>query len=184
MIHGDETRSKNSKDETDPLILKMLGKSSPKIMKEIDKSSPKMMDMISPEELENPDIVSSFAKAAAVAEPTVKEVKIDDNTIKISYERPAKLFGFMPVKYKLTAEGDSQTGKIKAKKPWWLLFTKNDAGKFIEAFQKINSESDPDEMESMELNKLINKRGQAIQILSKIIKSYSETQKSIITNIK
>lgn len=147
----------------------------------------KAVQSLSEIDLEKEDAFPLFVKEVQNTVPTVREVDIQDNSVNISYERKAKFLGFIPVTYQLKIQGDSETGILKVKKPWWIFLTKNDANKFEESLEDKDTKDTLWEMSALvglKLQIAIERRAKMIELLSNMIKKISETEDSIVENIK
>ncbi|MFA5830749.1 MAG: hypothetical protein WC878_02860 [Candidatus Paceibacterota bacterium] len=151
----------------------------------LENTGPRIFKNISEKDLEQPELATVFAKEVKTAMPGVKNIALEEKTVQVTYEREAKVFGFVPVKYEMTAEGNIETGKVKVAKPWWLIFAKNDAGKFESA---LNDSRDTigelGEITSLKMQMDMDRRAKIIETLSNIIKKISQTEESIIQNMK
>lgn len=145
----------------------------------------KAVQSLSEIDLEKEDAVPLFVKEVQNAIPMVKEVSIDDNLITVSYERKARFLGFIPVKYQVTVEGDSETGKLRVKTPWWLLFTADTAGEFTSALENnTDTMSELAELTTLKLQATMERRVKIIETLSNIIAKISKTEDALVANIK
>jgi len=148
-------------------------------------SGPRVFDSFSEKDLANPEVVSLFVKDTREIIPAIKGVEIAENMVKVSYERKAKVFWLIPVKYNLTAEGNSDTGKVEMKKPWWLFLAKNDADVFQSALQDSTDDiGGMSEITSLRLQMNVERRAKIIQTLSNIISKISKTEEGLVSNIK
>jgi hypothetical protein len=146
---------------------------------------PRILETFSEDDLAKPEIVTVFTKDIKEAMPGVKNIAVEKNSVKVSYEREAKVLGFVPVKYQLTAEGDSETGKVTMKKPWWLIFAKNDAGKFQTAFDDSKDTiGELGEITSLRLQMDMDRRAKILSTLSNIMTKITKTEEAIVGNIK
>ncbi|MFA5021621.1 MAG: hypothetical protein WC508_00875, partial [Patescibacteria group bacterium] len=70
----------------------------------------------------------------------IKSIKVNQNKVEVKYQQPAKLFGFIPVKYNLQINADSAKKEVTVRRPWWLFLTSNKVDDLVKSSQEmINS---------------------------------------------
>ncbi|MFH0770427.1 MAG: hypothetical protein V1926_03545 [Candidatus Peregrinibacteria bacterium] len=83
--------------------------------------------------VETEKTLATFVKKLKESDEKIADVSTEDNAVTITYKKPAKLFGFIPLSYRMTVSvKDGQ--EVTADSPWWLILTKNDTET---AFQNI-----------------------------------------------
>ncbi len=73
--------------------------------------------------------LESYAKTVAYNNATVDVVSTSDNQVAVTYKRPAKLFGFIPVHVKETVKVDVNaegTASVSVGKSWWAFLAADD----------------------------------------------------------
>jgi len=151
----------------------------------LENTGPRIFNNISEKDLEQPELVTVFAKEVKTVMPGVKNIALEEKTVQVTYEREAKVFGFLPVKYQMTAKGNIESGKVQVKKPWWLFFAKNDASKFESALRDTkDTEGELGEITELRLQMTMDRRAKTIETLSNIMKKISQTEESIVQNMK
>jgi hypothetical protein len=151
----------------------------------LENTGPRIFKNISKKDLEQPELATAFANDLKVAVPGVKNIALENNSVKVSYEREAKVFWLVAVKYQMTAEGNIETGKVEVKKPWWLSFAKNDAHKFESALRgSKDTAGELGKIVQLKLEMKMEQRAKTIETLSNIMRKISTTDESIAQNIK
>ncbi len=112
----------------------------------------------------------------------IAKAEVEQEKIKISYRRPAKLLGFIPVAYYHAFTMDGK-GNISHGKPWWLALASSDANDFASevsaAFQNNQSNLD-----FLRLQDLVARQSRAFEILSNILKTRHDVAMNAIRNMK
>ncbi|MCK9351626.1 MAG: hypothetical protein WCT49_01160 [Candidatus Paceibacterota bacterium] len=151
----------------------------------LENDGPRIFKNISEKDLEQPELATVFAKEVKTAMPGIKNITLEEKTVKVKYEREAEILGFVPVKYEMIAEGNIETGKVSVKKPWWLFFAKNDVRKFESALNDSkDTEGELNQITQLKLQAAMDRRAKTIETLSNIMKKISQTEETLAQNMK
>lgn len=132
-----------------------------------------------------PSEIQPVATQAVAADANIRALKVEESTVVVKYQQPAKLFGFIPVKYQATITADTESKQVVVKKPWWLFLAKSNFKIFRSMVaEKITAAGDSGQMEGLELQAPMEKISTFMSTLSHILKSYSDTQKGITENLR
>ena len=136
-----------------------------------------------------PAEIQPVAEQAAAADANIRAVKIENAAVIVQYQQPAKLFGFIPIKYKATISAD-ENKNIVVKKPWWLFLTRNNfsvvKSEIVSSFTQAPDLVAPTASEATKtaLQQLMDRRSKIISTLSEILQKISKTEDTIISNTK
>lgn len=128
------------------------------------------------------EAIEQRVKKVVEADPNIAKSEIEEGKIKISYRRPAKLFGFIPVAYYHAFTMDGK-GNLAQGKPWWLALATSDAKQFADdvsaAYQNNQSNLD-----FLRLQDLVARQSRAFEVLSGILKVRHDSAMNAIRNMK
>lgn len=134
---------------------------------------------------EKKELVEDFEKnieAVAGADGNIVSAEVTPDAIKVSYKRPAKLFGFIPVAYYHAFTVDGK-GNVAQGHPWWLAFAADDAATFgpdvAEVFQHNQSD-----LRFIKMQTMMEQQLQRFSALSNVMKSRHEAAMNSIRNMK
>ncbi len=142
-----------------------------------------------------PAEIKSALYEIADSDSNIKSIKVTDNKVEMKYQQKAKLFGFIPVKYKLKINTDLEKKQVTSKKPWWLFLASDEADELTKASQDMidkfaeNQQFKPigkfNQSEiSLKLSDKMEEHQKIITTLSTIISKISTSADVIIQNIK
>jgi len=134
-----------------------------------------------------PPEIQPMAEQAVAADANIRTLKVEGPTIVVRYEQPAKLFGFIPVKYQATITANTESKKVVVKKPWWLFFAKSDFANLRSMITEKTASGDSGKMESLPAQEpmdAIDTQSGFITVVSSVLKLYSQTQKAILENLR
>jgi len=82
-----------------------------------------------------------FARALAESDPYLRQIKIQEDTVRVSYRREAWVLGFILFHYILetTVQGD----QVTTDRPWWLAFAKDGVSDFVDTLRLEIREFEP-----------------------------------------
>lgn len=104
-------------------------------------------------------------------DPTIKNLRGDENSVSVEYERHTKIFGIFSTPYTKTITVDRQ-GNISVDDPWWLVFAvKEEPG-------------DLNNLDQIDLQDAQQEQQQFLQTISNIMKMQNDTMKAIINNTR
>ncbi len=87
---------------------------------------PKILSPIKPTLIKTKQDLGTYAGDIAARDTDVESVEIEEDTVEVSYKKPARLFGIFPTKIKedVVVKTDS-LGRpdVEVKRPWWAIFT-------------------------------------------------------------
>lgn len=140
------------------------------------------------------EIIQDLSKIAD-SDENIKSIKVTENKVEVKYQQKAKLFGFIPVKYKLKIDTDLEKKRVTSKKPWWLFLASDEADELTKASQDMidkfaeNQQFKPigkfNQSEiSLKLSDKMEEHQKIITTLSTIISKISTSADVIIQNIK
>jgi len=125
------------------------------------------------QELEN------FAKGVLVHDENIKSINLEEESTKVEYRMPAKLFGIFNSSHKVSVEADKQS-RIKVKFPWFsFLFKKSVSAKELEADVKTALPEVDDEVIVGFENRI-----QTLLSISDVLKTKHDTVKNSINNVR
>ena len=152
--------------------------------------------------IDTKDELVEYAGLVATADGNIKTITLADEKITMEYEYPAKLFWIFPVNYTATIEvvvgpsgeeiGSDKIGRVKVKFPWWLFFAKDNARDIRDGFVTQYNESDFDFLErlgddaqlaNLDLQNMLQRQQQALQMMSNIAKTMHDTAMAVIRKI-
>ncbi len=135
--------------------------------------------------IENPTAKAKIAeiiKKISEKDENISVAEVSEESVKVEYRRPAKLFGVIRVNYGHLVSLD-RTGKLTGKKPWWLAFAKDDADTFMSEMQSL-FQNNPTNLDFLKIKNLIDSQAQAFQTLSNVLKTKHDTVKNSVGNIR
>ncbi len=134
------------------------------------------------EKKEAVDNLEKNAKSVTDADENIVSAEISPEEVKVSYKRPAKLFGFIPVAYYHAFTVDGK-GNVSHGTPWWLAFATDDASTFgadvAEVFQHNQSD-----LRFIKMQTVMEQQLQRFSALSNVMKARHEAAMNSIRNMK
>lgn len=173
----------NSAERVLPTVNKKTDASSQRVLPTVNKREAKVVvrgwDAEKKEEVAN---MEKNVKATTDADENIASIEIRPEKIEMTYRRPAKLFGFIPVAYYHAFMVDDK-GNVAQGHPWWLAFAKDDADNFGSDVKYIfqNNQSD---LRFIKMQTLIEQQMQRFSSLSNVMKTRHDTAMNAIRNMK
>lgn len=151
----------------------------PTVNKRVAKVTVRGWDAEKKEEVAN---MEKNVKAAADADENIASIEIRPEKIEMTYRRPAKLLGFIPVAYYHAFTVDDK-GNVAQGHPWWLAFAKDDADNFGSDVKYVfqNNQSD---LRFIKMQTLIEQQVQRFSSLSNVMKTRHDVAMNAIRNMK
>jgi len=144
-----------------------------------------------PEDVKTEEDLQAFMKAVVATNPVIFDTTADESSVGISFKERAKLFGFIPISIKHNVKVNIETGEPTFEHSWWATVSRSSFGKNDELKQiqeelkvKLSSMSELGEMDSLRLQMMMDRRSKFIQTLSNILKKISDTQDTLVQNLK
>ncbi len=128
------------------------------------------------------DNLEANTKSVAEADENIVSAEISPEEIKVSYKRPAKLFGFIPVAYYHAFTVDDK-GNVSNGKPWWLIFATNDGVSFGSEVTEVFQHNQSD-LVFIKMQTIMEQQMQRFSALSNVLKTKHDTVKNSINNIR
>lgn len=122
------------------------------------------------------------AKDVAEKDENIRSVEVRQDSVKVVYRRPAKLFGFIPVAYYHAFTLDGK-GQLAHGRPWWLIFARSDVQDF-EKNVKAAFQNNQSNLDFLKLQDAVQKQSRALEVLSNVLKTSHDTAMSVIRNLK
>ncbi len=116
----------------------------------------------------------------------IQKVEILNNSTKLDYSSPAKLFGFIPIKYNMNINV-AQNRKVEIKLPWYASFAKKDidVSKLKEELESnLPNQTTDENLEFLAIQTKVQNLQQTIQTLSNILKTKHDAALNAIRNIR
>ncbi len=128
------------------------------------------------------DQLKIYVRALSETDENLRQIKLNDERIELSYRQKAKLFGFIPITYLLkTTVEDSE---VSVDQPWWHFLARDDVKEYKKQLQEQLDSLEEIEPESPEdLDAILRKQQQVLQTLSNVSKMLHDTGMAIIRNI-
>ncbi|MEK7641038.1 MAG: hypothetical protein AAB389_03520 [Patescibacteria group bacterium] len=126
--------------------------------------------------------IEKNVKATAEADENIGSITIAPDKIEMTYRRPAKLFGFIPVAYYHAFTVDDK-GNVAQGHPWWLMFAKDDADNFGSDVKYVFQHNQSD-LRFIKMQTVMEQQMQRFSALSNILKTKHDTVKNSISNIR
>jgi len=136
--------------------------------------------------VETEEDLTAYAAAVILEDRNVEEIAFYYNKISFNHKQPAKLFGFIPVKYTMQTTADiDKLGRVKVQMPWWAtVFTKNNAKEIAkEMEQELQTIGDDAQLSNTDLQNKLQRQQQTLQTMSNIAKMHYDTGMAIIRKI-
>ncbi|MBT5237037.1 hypothetical protein HOL63_01550 [Candidatus Peregrinibacteria bacterium] len=114
-----------------------------------------------------------FTKALSESDENIRQVKLGDEKIEISYRQKAKLFGLIPLNYLLKTT--VKDGEVEVKQPWWHFLARDDVKSYKTTLQEqldLLGDIDP---EDPDLEVKLQRQQQTLQTLSNMSKMLHDT---------
>jgi len=114
-----------------------------------------------------------FTKALSESDENIRQVKLGDEKIEISYRQKAKLFGLIPLNYLLKTT--VKDGEVEVKQPWWHFLARDDVKSYKTTLQEqldLLGDIDP---EDPDLEVKLQRQQQTLQTLSNVSKMLHDT---------
>jgi hypothetical protein len=114
-----------------------------------------------------------FTKALSESDENIRQVKLGDEKIEISYRQKAKLFGLIPLNYLLKTT--VKDGEVEVKQPWWHFLARDDVQSYKTTLQEqldLLGDIDP---EDPGLEVKLQRQQQTLQTLSNVSKMLHDT---------
>ncbi len=128
------------------------------------------------------EAIEAKIKLITDKDENIAKAEVAEDKIEISYRRPAKLLGFIPVAYYHAFTMDGK-GNISHGKPWWLAFATNDADEFT-ADVSATFQNNQSNLDFLRLQDLVARQSRAFEVLSSILKARHEAAMNSIRNMK
>ena len=114
-----------------------------------------------------------FTKALSESDENIRQVKLGDEKIEISYRQKAKLFGLIPLNYLLKTT--VKDGEVEVKQPWWHFLARDDVQSYKTTLQEQLDLLDDINSEDPGLEVKLQRQQQILQTLSNVSKMLHDT---------
>ncbi|TSC83032.1 MAG: hypothetical protein G01um101419_304 [Parcubacteria group bacterium Gr01-1014_19] len=128
------------------------------------------------------EAIEAKVKLVTEKDENIAKAEVEEDKIEISYRRPAKLLGFIPVAYYHAFMMDGK-GNISSGTPWWLAFAKSDADAFSEDVKYV-FQNNQTNLEFLRLQDAVARQSRAFEVLSNILKTRHDVAMNAIRNMK
>ena len=115
--------------------------------------------------------LEEYAAALAQSDSNIEKITIDSDRTEIFYRQPARLFGVFPVTYR--AKAAVQDGQTGVDIPWWLVFASHSADEMRRELAQMSIKQNT-----------IQDRQQTLKVMSSIMKTYHDSPKASIQNMR
>jgi len=147
-----------------------------------DDNHKKWIDILAVSIKEKEDL-TEYAVAVALNDENIEEITFTYGSIKVDYNHPAKLFGIINIDYTATTSVDEH-GRIKVTFPWWVAISKSNAKEMkSEMEQELATIGDDAQLANTDLQNILQKQQQSLQMISNIAKMHHDTAMAIIRKI-
>lgn len=143
-----------------------------------------------PENVRTEKDLQIYMEATVLDNPYIFDTASDESSVSVSFEEKAKLFWFIPVTMKHTIKVDIKTKEAILKQPWWALFshssidTKAIKHEITSGTERLDNINELSELEQLRLQMAMDRRSKFLSTLSNILKKISETQDTLVQNLK
>ena len=128
--------------------------------------------------------LEEYTKALAQSDPNIENIEITESTVAMGYKYPAKLLWLVDVNYTMTTTVDT-LGRVKVQRPWWIMFSKNNAGDISGALESALATLGGDgQLANIDLQSAMQKQQQILQTMSSMQKASHDAAMATIRNIK
>jgi len=147
-------------------------------------TSERGFETILKKDVETEDDLEEYAVAVVASDENIEKVSIGEAGVSMSYRYPAKLLWLLDVNYTMTTTVDMQ-GRVKVQRPWWLMFSKNNAGDISGELESALTPMGGDgQLANLDLQNAMQKQQQILQTLSNMQKARHDTAMNSIRNMK
>ncbi len=126
--------------------------------------------------------ISGMAETQIAENEDIKAVDISEDTVKIDYSAPAKLFGIFPMKIGLSVAADAQA-RVKVKFPWYRFLLSTNTVDIQSEFDHVYQHNQTD-LEFLKMQDTVARQSEIFQALSNVLKARHDASIQIISNIK
>lgn len=114
-----------------------------------------------------------FTQALTEFDANLRQVKISDKRIEISYRQKAKLFGLIPLNYLLKTTVED--GDVQVKQPWWHFLARDDVKTYKEELQQQLDLLGDLDAEDPDFEENLKRKQQILQTISNVSKILHDT---------
>jgi len=142
------------------------------------------LDFILSRASKNVGELEEYTEALAQSDANIENIVVTESSVSLSYKYPAKLLWIVDVNYIMTATVD-EAGRVTVKLPWWLPFSKNNAGDITGALENaLANFPDTGQLATLDMQNAMQKQQQTLQTMSNISKARHDIAMASIRNTR